>query len=78
MAEPIDDLRTRLEELERRLGLHIGPQPGATTLNQPHIGVPYFNEEHLIDFDALPTGTGATEVAVGNHTHTASVWGYYL
>lgn len=78
MAEITQDIIERLERLERQYGEHLGPQPGATSLNHPHTGVPYLNSDHEIDLAVLPTGTASTEVALGNHTHSASLWGYYL
>ena len=77
MAELTQDFIDRLEYLEREYAKHLGPQAGATSLNFPHTGVPYLNEDHEIPIALLPTGTAATEVATGNHTH-ATVWGFYL
>lgn len=78
MADQIQDIIERLERIEQQYGLHLGPQSGATSLNLPHTGLPYLNSDHKIKIDDLPTGTGADEVALGNHAHSASVWGYYL
>lgn len=78
MADQIDDIIMRLERLEQQYGLHLGPQAGATSLNIPHTGLPYLDSSHQISIDVIPTGTASTQVALGNHTHAASVWGYYL
>lgn len=80
MPEPEQDLLSRVEALERLFNLHLGPQPGATSLNRPHNGVPYFNSDHLINVDELPVGTASDEVAAGDHTHAVeeTIWGYYL
>lgn len=78
MAELTQDLIARIEALEKTLGLHRGPQPGATSLNRPHTGVPYLDADGNILFADLPTGTAVDEVAIGNHIHSASIWGYYL
>lgn len=78
MADTTADIIARLEKLEQQYGTHLGPQPGATSLNRPHTGVPYLNSDGEIDFTVIPTGTASDEVATGDHTHSASVWGYYL
>lgn len=75
MVELTQDIIDRLEYLERLFKAHLGPNAGATSLNQPHTGVPYLNDSHKINVEVLPTGTDSDEVALGNHTH---VWGYYL
>lgn len=35
------------------------------------------NADGYIDIDLLPTGTGATQIALGNHTHTTSQVGFH-
>ena len=70
----IEELTTRLEELERAYKAHLGPQPGVTSLNTPHAGVPYLNSSHELDLAVIPTGTASTEVALGNHVHLNTGW----
>lgn len=77
MAELTQGIIDRLEYLERQFATHLGPQSGATSLNFPHTGVPYLNEDHEIPLDLLPVGDASTEVAAGDHTHLGML-GYYL
>lgn len=75
------ELLQRIEDLEKALKLHRGPNPGGTSLNRPHTNIPYLNSEGEIEVTQLPTGTGSDEVALGDHTHAApeeTVWGFYL
>lgn len=75
MVELTKDIIERLEYLEREFARHLGPQAGATSLNHPHTGVPYLNSNHEIPVTLLPTGTTASDVAAGDHTHA---YGFYL
>ena len=75
MADIQADILERLEKLERNYGTHLGPQPGATSLNRPHTGIPYLNSDGELEITVIPTGTTSTEVALGNHAHVS---GYYL
>lgn len=75
MAELTQDIIDRLEYLESEFRKHLGTQAGATTINQPHTGVPYLNSSHQVPVTFLPTGTTSSDVAAGNHGHA---YGYYL
>jgi hypothetical protein len=60
MAEPVEELVKRLDDLERFLKRHLGPQAGATTLQRPHTGIPYLDSDGKIKKEDLPETVSAT------------------
>lgn len=64
-----EELEQRLLALESAFLKHLGVKSGETSFNTPHSGIPYLNSSDKIELDVIPTGTSATTVALGNHTH---------
>ena len=55
-----EELRQRLDTLEKWAKEHSGPERGKTSLNFPHTGIVYLDEDGLISSDLLPA-SGLTE-----------------
>lgn len=54
MQTETEDLRSRIEILEKWIKEHSGPERGKTSLNFPHTGIVYLDESGLIPEALLP------------------------
>lgn len=57
MVDEVQELKARIESLERMMSQHLGPQRGSTTIQIPHAGVPLLDEDDLIPSSYLTAPT---------------------